>query len=311
MPPSRIAVVAALLALYVLWGSTYLAIAWVIETLPLFVTASVRFLVAGALLIGWARARGVPWPTAPQWRAAAIVGTALFLGGNGLVMWAQTRVASGVAALLIAMVPMWIALYEAAGGRRPPLGRLIGLVVGLVGVSLLVGVGGADRVDPIGALALAASAALWAGGSMYLRGAPAPASTVMATGMQMTVGGVALGVVGLAAGELATLDLAGVTARSALSFGWLLVAGSLIGFTVYAWLLRVSTPSVASTYAYVNPAVAVLLGWALHDEPLSPRIVVAGALIVVAVVLITRYRASAPPRQGSSSPVAVPRPSGA
>jgi drug/metabolite transporter (DMT)-like permease len=294
----RVGVVVALLVLYALWGSTYLAIRVTLEAFPPLLMAGMRFVVGGGILYAWARLNGAPPPPWRQWALATGVGALFFVGGNGGVVWAETRVPSGVAALLIAMVPMWIAILEAVFlGLRPTVGRGIGLVIGLGGVALLVGPGADDagRVDPLGALALTGSALAWASGTLVSRRAALPKNAIAASGMEMFGGGVLLLLIGVGAGELRVLDPGLITARAVLAWGWLLVAGSIVGFTLYQWLLRVSTPAVASTYAYVNPAVAVLLGaWVAH-EVVGQRIGIAGVLITIAVVLITTFR-----------PVAVP-----
>jgi drug/metabolite transporter (DMT)-like permease len=290
--PSRLSIAAAFAAVYLVWGSTYLAIRFAIETLPPFLMAGVRFLTAGAILYLWARWRGAPAPEPRHWRPAAIVGGFLLLGGNGGVVWAEQRVASGLAALLVATVPLWIVLFSALGpgGRRPGARVLVGVALGLVGMALLVGPGeiaGGPGADPLGAAVLVLASVSWAIGSLYSRRAPLPSSPLVATAMEMLAGGALLVLAGLASGEAARLDLAAASPRSLLAFGYLVALGSLVGFTAYVWLLRVAAPARVATYAYVNPVVAVLLGWALAGEPLTPRILVAAAVIVAAVVAIT------------------------
>lgn len=295
--PALPKLVAAFAAVYLVWGSTYLAIRFAIETLPPFLMAGARFLAAGGVLYAVMRARGEPRPSPVHWRSAAVVGGLLLFLGNGGVVWAEQTVPSGVAALLVATLPLWMVLLEWArpGGERPT-GRVVaGLVVGFAGLVLLVGpselVGG-QRVDPVGAGVVLFAALAWAAGSIYSRSAPLPSSPFLATGMEMLAGGALLVAAGAVTGELGALDPAGVSARSALALAYLVVFGSLVGFTAYIWLLRVSTPSRVSTYAYVNPVVAVLLGWALAGEPLSARVLGAAAVIIAAVVLITRSRAA-------------------
>ena len=293
--PPLAGLVAAFAALYVVWGSTYLAIRFAVETLPPFTMAGVRFLVAGTLLFGWSRARGAPPLTRPQWRTAAVAGVLLLLGGNGLVSWAELRVPSGVAALLVASTPMWMALLDWArpGGVRPRPAVWAGLAVGLCGIGVLVGpasVGGTP-VDGLGALAVGVAAFSWALGSVYQRNAPRPDSTLLNVGGQMLVGGSALVAVGLALGE--RVDVSAVSERSAWALAYLIVVGALVGYSAYVWLLKVTTPAKASTYAYVNPLVAVVLGWALAGEALGPRVLGAAGLVVVAVVLITTAKPAA------------------
>ena len=293
--PPLAGLLAAFAALYVIWGSTYLAIRFAVETMPPFTMAGVRFLVAGTLLFGWSRARGAAPLTRPQWKTAAIAGTLLLLGGNGLVSWAELRVPSGVAALLVASTPMWMALLDWArpGGVRPRPAVWAGLALGLAGIGVLVGPArlGGTPVDGLGALAVGTAAFSWALGSVYQRGAQKSDSTLLNVGGQMLVGGAVLVAVGLALGE--RLDVAAVSARSAWALAYLIVAGAIVGYSAYVWLLKVTTPAKASTYAYVNPLVAVVLGWALADEALSPRVLGAAGLVVAAVVLITTAKPAA------------------
>lgn len=297
---SRLRVLAAFAAVYVIWGSTYLAIRFAIATLPPFVMAGTRFLVAGALLYGWARARGVASPTRAQWGAAAVIGTLLLLLGNGGVVWAEQTVPSGLTALLVAMVPLWMVLLDwlRPGGSRPAGMVLVGVAVGFAGMAVLVGPGqlaGGGHMSLVGIAAAGLAALSWAAGSLYGRRAPLPASPLLATSLEMLVGGALLFLAGIPAGEWANLHLTHVSALSLLSLGYLIVGGSLVAFTAYVWLLRVSTPARASTYAYVNPLVAVVLGWAFGGEALGPRTLAATAIIVAAVVVITTAQARPSP----------------
>ncbi len=311
--PRRLEVVAAFVAIYLIWGSTYLAIRFALESLPPFWMASSRYLIAGAVLYVWARHRGAVAPRLLHWRSAAIVGGLLLLGGNGGVVWSEQRVPSGLAALLIATVPLWMVLLDGAGrGWRRPHGQvLLGVAVGLTGVGLLVGPGrfaGDHGVDPLGAVVLLLASLSWASGSLYARRAQLPASPLLGTAMEMLAGGVCLAVAGLFAGEWHRLDLAAASPRSLLAVAYLALFGSLVGFTCYAFLLRVSTPPLVATYAYVNPVVAVFLGWAFAAEPVSARTLLAAAVIVGAVMLITTHRARRAPAsekgndQGPSAP---------
>lgn len=308
--PSRALLLAAYAAVYVIWGSTYLAIRVGLGTLPPFLMAGVRFALAGLALAGWALARGAPRPTPRQWRAAAVVGALLLLCGNGGVTWAeQQQVPSGVAALLIATEPLWIVLlgWLRPGGTRPTARQWAGLALGLAGVAVLVGPGAlhagpASGLRLVPALAVVASALTWAAGSVWRGREALPASAPLATGMQMLAGGALLLAASAAAGEWRRFDPAAVSAGSLLALGYLVVFGSLVAFSAYAWLLTVEPPARASTYAFVNPVVAVLLGWAAAGESLGAQVVVAAALTVGAVVLITRPAAArepavaAPPR---------------
>ncbi len=295
LEPPQGRVIAAFAAVYLIWGSTYLAIRFAIETIPPHLMAAARFLVAGAILYGWSRWRGAPRPTRRNWGAATVVGGLLLLGGNGAVVWAETRVPSGLTALLVAMVPIWIAVLEGLPrhGRKTPRAPVIaGLVLGLAGLGLLIAPGKlAGRVDAIGAAVLLLGSFSWAFGSLHSRVADLPKSGFLATAMEMIAGGAWLLLFGLATGQAGKLTLAAVSARSLLSLAYLILFGSLIGFTAYIWLLKATTPARVSTYAYVNPVVAVLLGWAFAGEPMTLRTLLAAAVIVGAVSLIIRYGA--------------------
>lgn len=288
----RVEILLAFAAVYLIWGSTYLAIRFAIETVPPLTMAAVRFLIAGTILYAWVWARGAVRPTRMQWLAATVVGALMLLGGNGAVVWAEQRVPSGLTALLVAMVPLWMVLLEwARRGGTPPSARVVGgLTLGLAGLVLLVGpehVLGGGHVDHAGALVLAFGSLSWAAGSLYSRHAHLPSSPLQATAMEMLAGSALLFAAAAVRGELADVQLAAVSARSALSLAYLVVFGSLIGFSAYIWLLRVTTPAKASTYAYVNPVVAMILGWALAGEALSPRTLLAAGVIVASVWLIT------------------------
>ncbi len=292
--PARWKVVVAFAAVYVVWGSTYLAIRFAIDTLPPFLMAGVRFLIAGAVLFGFARLRGAPWPSWAQWRSAALIGGMLLLGGNGGVVWAERTVPSGIAALLVASEPLWIVLLDWLPPRPArPTGRvLLGLGVGFAGVALLIAPweAGGTAVDPVGAIVIVLAALSWAAGSLYSRRAELPASPLASTGTQMLTGGVLLTLTGLGAGEAASFDPAAVSLGSVAALAYLIVFGSLVAFTAYVWLMRhVAAPKVA-TYAYVNPVIAVLLGWLLAGEPIGARTLVAAAVIVGAVALLTVVR---------------------
>jgi drug/metabolite transporter (DMT)-like permease len=302
--PSRLRIAAAFAAVYVIWGSTYLAIHFAIQTLPPFWMAATRFLLAGVVLYVWARLRGAARPTAVHWRSAAIVGGLLLLGGNGGVVWAQQHVPTGLTALLVATVPVWMVLLDGVGRgwRRPATQVLLGIGLGLAGVALLVGPGrfaGGEAIDPRGALVLVLASLCWATGSLYSRRAPLPASPLLGIAMEMVAGGALLALAGALAGESGRLDLAAASPRSLLAVAYLVVFGSLVGFTAYIWLLRVTRPALVATYAYVNPVVAVLLGWAFAGEPLTGRTLLAAAIIVGGVVLITTHRAA--PREAPAT----------
>jgi drug/metabolite transporter (DMT)-like permease len=286
----------ALVALYIVWGSTYLAIRFSVETIPPFLHAALRFLISGAILFIWRRAAGDPAPTPGNWKSTAIVGTALLLGGNGFVAWAEQSVPSGIAALMISTSPFWLVLFEAlrSGGAKPTWQAVLGLIVGFGGVFVLIGpaefTGTKTSYDTFGIILLLLAPFFWSLGSIYARGADMPKSTLLSTGMEMLAGAVALFLVSVAKGELNGFHLELVSTRSWLGLVYLITFGSLVGFVSYGWLLHNAPVSLMSTYAYVNPVVAVLLGSLLADEPLNGRILVAAVIIIGSVILINSAR---------------------
>lgn len=291
--PLRWQLFAAFAAVYVIWGSTYLAIRFAIETLPPFFMSGGRFLVAGVVMIVWARLRGAAWPTRVQWRSAAIVGALLLAGGNGGVTWGEQFVPSGLTALLIATVPLWVVLLDwlRPGGRRPLPAVFLGVGLGLVGLVLLIGPGQLGAaVHPVGAAVVLLAALLWSMGTVYGNKADLPDAPLMASGVEMFSGALVLVAAAFLTGETARLDLPGVSLRSVLAMLYLIVFGSLIGFTAYSWLIRNAPPAQTATYAYVNPIVAVLLGWGLADEVLTPRMLVGAGVTLLGVAIITAYR---------------------
>ena len=294
---SRVQIVAAFASIYVIWGSTYLAIRYAVETIPPFIMGGVRFLISGAMLYLWARSRGAPRPTRLHWRNAIIAGGFLLLGGNGAVVWAEQFVPSGLTALLVSILPFWLVIIEwiRPPRRRPSAAVLVGLVLGFVGIIVLVGpsdVGGHGDVMPLGALVLILGSLSWAIGSFWSRDAQLPESGLLTTGMEMIGGGVLLLVVGTLAGEFSRLDIHGISNASAFGLLYLITFGSMLGFTSYIWLLDKVSPARLGTYAYVNPIVAVLLGWAIAGERLSIRAGVAAAIVICAVALITTARST-------------------
>lgn len=297
----RPALILAFAAVYLIWGSTYLAIRVAVGTLPPFLMSGTRFLIAGALLYTWARARGAGRPTGRSWAVSALVGVLLLVLGNGSVTWAEQTVPSGMAALLVATEPLWIVLLEwlRPGGTRPPGGALLGIVLGFAGVATLIGPGAIDPAGGMsaGALAVVLAALAWAVGSLYAQHAPLPANGAQSSGMQMLTGGALLVFAGVGAGEAKQVTAVAFTLPALLAFGYLVVFGSLVAFSAYAWLVRNTTPARASTYAYVNPVVAVLLGSALLREPLTPRTAIAAVVIVGSVALITRTHPSTAARE--------------
>jgi drug/metabolite transporter (DMT)-like permease len=306
-PASRARIWAALGIVYVVWGSTYLGILVAVRTLPPFLMASIRFLIAGGLLYLWSIRRGDRVSDRPgwkQWAAAAVVGFLLLVSANGMLAWAETRVDSGVSSLVIATVPLWMALIDrVAYGQRLSGTAVGGLVVGLAGAALLAGPTGPGHLEPLGAIVLLGSAISWAAGSLYSRRAPLPRRPLVGASMEMLAGGVLLAVIAISLGE--AKQVADVSTASLLAVLYLIVFGSLIGYTAYVWLLRAAPTSLVSTYAYVNPVVAVFLGWAIASEPIGARTLVAGAMILLAVALIVRGR---PVRAPSNAPVPAAAP---
>jgi drug/metabolite transporter (DMT)-like permease len=281
---SPAAVALALATVYVVWGSTYLAIRVTDRTMPPLLMSSVRFLVAGIALYAFA-SRGRARPTLREWRSAAIVGGALLLVGNGGVAWAETRLDSGLAALIVAIVPLWVAVLDRAlFGRRLSPAAIIGLIVGFGGVALLVRPGGG--VDAVAALALVGTTGAWAAGSLYARGAPLPQSPLLAASMQMLCASVLLAIAGAAFGEVGSIHSAAFAPKPVVAWLYLVLVGSLVAFSAYAWLLKNVRISIVATYAFVNPVVAVALGTLFLGEQITATTLVAGASIVAAVVLI-------------------------
>jgi drug/metabolite transporter (DMT)-like permease len=287
--PRRWKIILAFLAVYLCWGMTYLAMRVAVGDIPPHLMSGARFLVAGLILYLWTRGRGDPKPTVVQWRSAAIVGAFLLLGGNATVAWAEQQVPSGLAAVLIAVAPIWMVAFEwARGGPRPGKRVIAGLILGLAGVALLVWPKGdsATRVNPIGAVMLVLASASWAWGSVVSKSAPLPKSRFLATSMEMIGGGVLLLLTALAVGQFAHFRPTEVSANAGLAWLFLVVFGSLVGFTAYIWLLGVTTIAKVGTYAYVNPIVAVFLGWAILDEPVTSRTLIAALVILVGVALV-------------------------
>ncbi len=294
---SRAQIAAAFASIYIIWGSTYLAIRYAIQTIPPFLMGATRFLISGALLYAWARYRGAKRPTRLHWRNAVIAGGFLLLGGNGAVMWAEQVVPSGLTALLVSILPFWLVIIEwvRPPRRRPNGAVLIGLILGFIGIVVLVGpgnVGGQGNVSPLGATVLILGSLSWAIGSFWSRDAQLPESGMLTTGMEMLGGGALLIIVGALAREFSSFDIHAVSSASVSGLVYLIVFGSLLGFTSYIWLLDKVSPARLGTYAYVNPIVAVLLGWAIAGEVLSVRTGVAAAIVICAVALITTARSA-------------------
>lgn len=286
-PPPRVALLAALAAVYLIWGSTYLAMRWVVEDIPPFLGASLRWLIAGILLFVWVKVHGATRPTAAQWLGATVVGGLLVVGGNGGVMWAEQYIASGFAALMIATVPLLMALLDPLfGGPRPTLRVTAALLFGFCGVAFLVW----DRIawqdaHLGGVVVLLLAALFWSVGSLLSRRVPRSQVSLQAAAMQMLTGGVLLVLLGLLLGEGPRFHLEAVSLRSWLAMLYLVVFGSFVAYTSYIWLLQVASPTLVGTYAYVNPVVAVLLGAVLAAEALT-LVTALGALVVLAAVAI-------------------------
>ena len=297
--PTKAALLAGFATIYLVWGSTYLGIRIAVETLPPFLMASARFLVAGGLLITWiACTRGFR-PTPRQWFDNTIIGGLLLLGGNGLVAWSEQKVPSGIATLIISVSPLFIVLLDwlvlvvgqdETRGTRPTMGTFIGLALGFAGLAILVGPDlskDAGSLDPWRVGGLIVACLSWGGGSIYIRYARQPAEPFTAAAMQQLTGFAWLLVASVLLGEPWHFDVAAVSGRSLIAWSYLVVAGSLVGFTTFVWLMKHSTPARVSTYAYVNPVVAVFLGWLILHEPVSPRIFLAAGIIIAGVAIIT------------------------
>jgi drug/metabolite transporter (DMT)-like permease len=301
--------VLALATVYVIWGSTYLAIAVAVETMPPFLMAAVRFLIAGGVLFAWTRVRDRGGRgerlTARQLGASALVGTLLLLGGNGLVSWGEQQgVASGLAALLVASTPLWMALLGRVLFReRLSALSLAGVLLGFAGVAVLVQVGGAAGGNPAGAIAILVAAFLWGLGSVWSQHLPLPKDPLTSTGLEMLTGGTVILGVSLVLGEPFAFDMGAVSARSWFGLAYLITAGSLVAYTAYTWLLANVRTDLVGTYAYVNPLVAVLLGWAVLAEPVTVTTLVGGGIVVlsVALVVLARRRAAREPVEAGLS----------
>ncbi len=295
---SRGGVVLAMVSLYFVWGVTYLANRVAVAELGSFALASARFVVSGALLYAWLRWRGVDAPTGPQWRAAAISGVFLCLG-NAFVAWAVHLLPLGIAAVLVAMTPAFLVLFDwLRPGGRPPSGRVTaGLALGVAGIAVLMSArqNGEGGFSSLGALLVLLGTIAWAGGSIYGRGAARPASPFMQTASQMLSGGIALTPIAIVMGQFRGVSLTQFSPAWWQAYGFLVIFGAIVGFSAYIYLLSHSSPAAAGSYAFVNPVIAALIGWLLLGEQLAPRTIVAFAIILAAVVLIVSS-SPAPPR---------------
>jgi drug/metabolite transporter (DMT)-like permease len=293
--PSPVRVVLAFAALYFLWGATYLAMKIGIETIPPFLLAGARHAIAGVGLFVWLRMQEKEPLTRQHWLGAAAIGALMLFGGNGGVAWSVQYVPSGIAAVIIALMPLWLVLLDwlRPGGSKPGWPVWIGLALGLAGIVLLVGperLAGSDRVDPLGAGVLILASISWAIGSLLSRHLVLPKALLMGVALQSICGGALLFVAAWPTGEWARFAPQAVSARSLWALAFLVVCGSILGLTSYLWLLRVTTAARVSTYAYVNPAVALGLGWLLGGETVTARALLATAVILTAVVLIVSAR---------------------
>jgi drug/metabolite transporter (DMT)-like permease len=295
LPPTRISIWIGMLIIYVVWSSTYLAIRFAVESFPPFIMAAARFLIAGIILYGFRRIKGDAPPRRLEWRSTAIIGLFLLLGGNGGVSWAEQRVVSSIAALIVGSTPLWIVLVDAIrpNGKKPGWLAFAGVILGFVGIAILIDPWGNNlgdnpiAIDGWGIAALLLASLSWAIGSVFSRQAEIPASPLLATGMEMIAGGIGLLVVGTVLGEWQQLRLEEISIRSWWSLAYLIIFGSLMGFATYTWLLRVAPISLVSTYAYVNPLVAIFLGNVLAQEPLTTQLVISAGIIIGSVIIIT------------------------
>jgi drug/metabolite transporter (DMT)-like permease len=295
--PPRWRILLAFAAIYFLWGSTFLAIRIGVHAVPPFLLAAIRFVVAGLVLLLWMLARGVPFPTARQWRSALVLGLLVFVLDYGLLFWAEQRVPSGVAAVMMATIPAFMTLSEITilRTRRMTAGLAAALVCGLAGVAVLVLPSthlGGQPISAIGAVALVIAAISWSIGAALTRKLPLPDSRAMTAGIEMLAGGVLLAVTAGSLGEVHGFSLVAVPTRAWLALGYLIVAGSLIGFTAFIWLIHHESPTRVGTYAYVNPVVAVLLGYFAGGEALGARTAIGTALVLTSVIAITTSRRS-------------------
>lgn len=305
----RMRLLGAFFCVYVVWGTNFLAILYMVETVPPLLAMGVRSVLAGVILYWWARLRGSVPPERAEWKGATLVGAFLFLGAHGALAWGETRVPSGIAALVMATIPVWMVIVDwlGAGGRRPAAGVWLGLASGVTGLVVLNNPGtiAGGATDPAGFLVLLTSAPFWAIGSIIARGQPRKHPLTMITGMQLITGGGLLLVASLVAGELRGFDLGAVSARSAAALVYTIVFGSVIALTAYIWLLRTVSAAVVGTYAFVNPMIAVAVGWAFAGETVTARVLLAGTLILlgVGIIALTHRRSSFHPSSRSDSSV--------
>lgn len=304
--PPRWQILLAFAAIYFVWGSTYLAIRIGVREVPPFMFAGMRFFAAGITLYVWIRAKGVPSPRRREWAAAALLAVLIFVFNYGLLFWAEKRVASGIAAVMLATIPVFMTLAEILFLRTQRLTFRLGfaLLTGLGGVAVLVGSPagvGRGAIDTSGAIALLVAAISWSTAGILARKLPLPGSKVMSSAAQMLSGGIMLGVASLLLGEFKGFSIRTVSSGAWLALIYLIVAGSIVAFTAYVWLIHHESPTKVGTYAYVNPVVAVLIGYFLGGEALGPRTIAGTLLVLVSVVVIT----TTPKRNGELTPVTI------
>ncbi len=295
LPPPRSKILLAFAAIYLIWGSTYLAIKVAVSTFPPFFMAGTRFLAAFSVLGLWAWAEGAELPTWPQIRSTLVVGALLLLGGNGAVSWAEQKVDSGFAALIITTTPLFMVVMDRLGPAKKPIRWPVisGILIGFIGIIFLIGpqnLSHPETLNLAGILAMVMATAFWAGGSIYSRHNPMPVNQNLNSALQMLFGGLFLLLFSVLTGEAGRVEFAAITAESWLAWGYLVIFGSVIGFSSFVFLLKWSTPAKVSTYAYVNPVVAVFLGAVLLGEPVTPGMITGGAIILASVLIITRFR---------------------
>jgi drug/metabolite transporter (DMT)-like permease len=298
--PSTWKVLLAFSIIYFVWGSTFLAIRMGVREVPPFLLAAMRFLAAGAVLYAWMRARGTPSPTAREWRGASFLAILIFVGDYGLVFWAERRVPSGITAVMLATIPVFMALGEIVFLRTQKLTARLGLalLLGMAGVAVLVGPSRSTSespVDAMGACALIVAAISWSVAATLTRKVPLPVSKVMSSGVQMLAGGVMLLFTSALLGEFHGFHAQAVSREAWLALAYLTVAGSIVAFTAYVWLIHHESPTKVGTYAYVNPVIAVLIGYFFGGEGIGPRTIVGTFLVLVSVVVITTAPAKKPP----------------
>jgi len=287
-----IKIIVAFAAIYLIWGSTYLAIKFAIETIPSFFMAAIRFLIAGAILFTFSRIKGKFKIEPIHWKSSFIVGGLLLLGGNGGVVWAEKVVPSGLTALLVSTVPIWVVIISLIirSEEKPTLKQILGICLGFIGLFFLISPENLLRGESInltGAIVLLGATLSWSIGSIYTKHAIFPESQILTVALQMLAGGFLLFLLSLVSGEIFTLDISLVSLKSFISLLYLIALGSVIAFTAYIWLLKNVGAAKTTTYAYVNPVVAVFLGWALAGETLDFKIIISSIVIISAVVLIT------------------------